>query len=60
MHTFEYKGSVKYDKTNDITSLKVNTAIPWSHRGPLEHNLEHDEEAAVNNWHSPLMSRFLQ
>ena len=27
---------------NDITSAKVNTAAPWSHRGPLEHNLEPD------------------
>ena len=25
---------------NDITSPKVNTAAPWSHRGPLEHNPE--------------------
>ena len=27
---------------NYITSLKVNTAAPWSHSGPMEYNLEPD------------------
>ena len=30
----------EYDKNYDITSSKVNTDAPWSHRGPMEHNLE--------------------
>ena len=33
---------VDYDKNNDIMHAKVNTAAAWSHRGPLEHNIEPD------------------
>ena len=37
-----YSGHVEYDKTNNAIGQKVNTAAPWSHRGPLGHNLESD------------------
>ena len=40
--TLVYSGHVENDKNNDITSSKVNTTAPWSHRGPLKHNLEPD------------------
>ena len=39
--TLVYSSHVEYDKKYDI-SPKVNTAAPWSHRGPLEHNCEPD------------------
>ena len=31
MHTLVYSSHVAYDKNNDLTSAKVNTAAPWSH-----------------------------
>ena len=31
---------MKYLPHNDILSAKVNTAAPWSYRGPLEHTIE--------------------
>ena len=37
-----YGGHVEYDKTNVITSAKVNTAPRHGHRDTLEHNLEPD------------------
>ena len=43
MYTLVYLGYVEFDKNNDITSLQVNTTAPWSHTGPLDHNLEPDK-----------------
>ena len=42
MHTLVYSSHADYDKDNDITNPKANTSAPWSHRSPLEHNLEPD------------------
>ena len=42
MHTLIYGSQAEYDKNYDTMSPEVNTAAPWSHRGPLDHNLEHD------------------
>ena len=40
MHTLVYGEHVEYYDNNDTTSLNVNTAAPWRHRGPLECNHE--------------------
>ena len=42
MHTILYSGHAEYHENNDIPSPKVKTTAPWSHRGPLKHNLHPD------------------
>ena len=42
MHTLVYSSHVKYDKDNEISSLKVNTVALWSHRGLLGAQREPD------------------
>ena len=39
-HALLYSSHVEYVNKNDIVSLNINTAAPWSNRDPLEHNLE--------------------